>query len=148
MALAVFPLSKQKFAGKLIDWDTDDIRVLLLRGDGGSVPTYRSTDEFVSNVLSGGNLEITAVGYSRQALTTESLNVSGIYCELKAANVTFTGLAAGQTIGAAVVYLHTGADAASSVISWYDGGSSPNELPKITGGDFQIQWSGGVVIRF
>lgn len=97
----------------------------------------------------------TVNGYARQLLTSTDVieyddpsgtSVNG-YAYLTAANVTFTTLGTGNTIGGAVLSVNTGGTAANSsseLLAFYDIVDTPTN-----GGDITIQWAnsqnGGVL---
>ena len=95
-------------------------------------------DEFVSDVIAG-SLEISGGSYARQGITA-TVSLSGNYVVITSAAITFTALAAGDTVVAMVLYSDIGGgDSANPVIAWFDGGSYPNDLPKATtGGDLVV----------
>ncbi len=114
-----------------------DLRCLLLQT---TVPyVFDPDDNFVSDVLSGGVLEITVVGYARQVLAnvvaTENDALDRV--EYEADQVTFTALAAGQTIDAAVVFQFVTVDADSPVISYFNLVDQPTN-----GGNAIVQFDG------
>lgn len=90
--------------------------------------------------------EITVSGYTRQALATVTVTIDDTndVAYLDADDVVFAGLAAGQTIGGAVLFLDLGADGASVPIAFYD-----LEDTGTDGTDVTITWNtpanGGVL---
>lgn len=109
-----------------------DVRVLLVK----NTYTFAKTHNFVADVIAG-SLEISVASYARQTLTGKSVTEDDTngFAYFDANDVTFAGLAAGQTIGGAVVFLHTGSDATAQVLFFYDLPDTP------TSGDFVIQWA-------
>jgi hypothetical protein len=118
---------------------TADFRALLLDTDY----TQDKNDNVLDDLDSD---EISVSGYSRQALANETLTEDDtndrVYMD--ADDVTFSSLAAGQTVGWGILYRHTGNDATAPTISAYDVTNTPTN-----GGNIVIQWtapgSGGVL---
>lgn len=122
---------------------------------------FNADHDFVnSNTSSGANgepkvFEISVGGYSRQNLTfTRFEDDTNDFAGLDAADTTFSALAAGGTIGGAVIYLYsssgtlgagqTTGDSGQNLFSFYDLTDTPTN-----GGDITISWAstsaGGVV---
>jgi hypothetical protein len=115
-----------------------------------------------SNTSSGANgepkvFEITVGGYARQTLASLATfeDDTNDFAGLDAADITFTALAAGQTVGGCVVYRYstsgtTGAnttgDSGQDLLAFYDVTDTPTN-----GGDITIQWastSAGGILKF
>ena len=117
-----------------------DLRLLLVNS---SYSFNAGTHHVVSDVSAN---EISVAGYSRQALTTKAINEDDTnhFAYLSADNVTFSGLAAGQTIGGAILYIYNASDASANLIAFYDVTDTATN-----GGDIIIQWAtaanGGVL---
>jgi hypothetical protein len=92
-----------------------DLRVLLLQTAGSVTPDTN----FVSDI--SGN-EISVGGYARQTLAGETVTEDDTndFAYLDATDPVFTALVAGQTIGWAVLFRHTGSDATAPVYAGYD----------------------------
>lgn len=95
--------------------------------------------------------ESTVSGYARQTLTSLALfeDDSNDFAGLDAADVTFSALVAGNTIGGAVLYIYsssggTTGDSGQELVAFYDITDTPTN-----GGDITIQWAstsaGGVL---
>lgn len=91
----------------------------------------------------------TVSGYSRQTLTSTDVveDDTNDFAYLSAANVTFSTLGTGNTIGGAVLVANTGGgttNANSELLAFYDIVDTPTN-----GGDITIQWAntynGGVL---
>jgi hypothetical protein len=94
-------------------------------------------------VTDAGFAELTVGGYSKQNTSARTSIVSGANVNLDAADVAFGNLAAGETIIAAVVVRQIGGAPAGidRLAGFYDGGTTPNELPFATnGGPFDVVW--------
>lgn len=118
---------------------TADARALLLDTDY----TQDKNDNVLDDLDSD---EISVSGYSRQALANETLTEDDTNdrAYMDADDVTYSSLAAGQTVGWAILYRHTGSDATAPVIAAYDLTNTPTN-----GGNIVVQWtapgSGGVL---
>lgn len=123
-------LGEQGFSGL-------DFRMLLLRT--GTAYVYDPDDNFVADVLTGGVLELSVSGYSRQVLAnvgvTENDTLDRV--EYEADQVQFASLASGQTIDAAIVFVQVTTDADSYLVSYYNLVDTPTN-----GGNINIQFDG------
>lgn len=126
---------------RLVDADIDgnlpsDFRCLLLRSDGGNTPTFDATDVTVADMdATAGNTEVSVGGYARQTMTSEG-TIAGPPAAMQAQKCTFTALAAGQDVGAAVVYVHVTNDADSYVVAFFDLTNTPTN-----GGNIEVRWN-------
>jgi len=130
------------------DWDSaDQVDCLLLRADGVT-PTYVSSHEFVSDMLGHAqNTEISVGGYSRvTSLGGKSVTETLGFANGLIAKAVFTSLAAGQDVGAAVLYRFITNDAASPLIAFFNVADTATN-----GGDIEIRWNGtdgnGIAVR-
>lgn len=118
---------------------TADLRVMLVQ----STYTENKDHNVVADVVAH---ELSVAGYARVALTTKTLTEDDTndFAYLDADDVAFGALTAGQTIGGAVLFRHTGSDATAPVIAYYDLINTPTN-----GGTFTVQWNtpanGGVL---
>jgi hypothetical protein len=114
---------------------------------------YASTGQFVDDGSTNDpkSYEIAPSGYARQALASLALfETTSDFVGLDAADVTYTALAAGATIGGAVLYRYstsggTTSDTGQDLVSFYDVTDTPTN-----GGDITIQWastSAGSVLK-
>jgi hypothetical protein len=122
----MFDKGREGFLAGNIDWDADDIRVILI--DTGAYAVNLATHEFLSSVAVGARI---AVSGSLSGKTV-ALGVAD------ANDVTFTAVS-GASIGAILVYKHTGADATARLIMWYDSGTGLPITPN--GGDIPVKWN-------
>lgn len=92
-----------------------DLRVLLV--NSGYV--FSKAHDFIADVVAN---EISAAGYARQTLAgkvvTEDDANNRAY--LDADDPVFPSMAAGQTIGGAIVFRHTGSDATAPIVTFID----------------------------
>jgi ABC-type enterobactin transport system permease subunit len=118
----------QGFLGGDIDWDANDIRVILI--DTGTYTANAATDQFLSSVASGARI---AVSGSLTNKTTTNGTAD-------ADDVTFTAVT-GASIEAILIYQHTGADATARLIGRIDTATGLPVTPN--GGDITVQWDNG-----
>lgn len=123
-------LGEQAFSG-------EDFRILLLRT--GTAYSYDPDDNFVADVLTGGVLEISVSGYSRQVLANVTVTEDDANDRVNyAADAPqFASLASGQTIDAAIVFVQVTNDADSYLVSYYNLVDTPTN-----GGNINILFDG------
>lgn len=99
-----------------------DVRCLLLR-DTGSY-TIDKSDVYVNDVLTAGGIEISVASYARQALSTFAVNndVGNKTSYVSIDQINFGSLESGQSVAAALYYVHVTDDTDSEVL-WYDDGT-------------------------
>lgn len=133
MANAMYNIACKKAVDAGLNLATADVRVLLLK----STYTYDPDHQFVAD-LTPGTHEISVVGYSRQALgsQTTTQDDTNNRAEADAADPVFATLTTGQTIAAAVYFVFVTNDADSWLIGYVDTGGFP--IPT-NGGDVTIQ---------
>ena len=106
------------FANGAVDWATTDVRCLLLK----STYTYSAAHDFVDDVTAGSQ-EISVSGYTRadgdmvNFVAPTAANPS--VCD-STSDITFTGLASGQTIGFVVFYIYNASDASAALLFCMD----------------------------
>lgn len=136
MASGMYNSGKAALVNGSIDWDTSDIRVLLLQGTGY---VFNPDHNYVSDLTPATN-EANATNYVRKSLTGRTVTVDTVndraVCD--AADVTWTALggAVNNTISAAVVYLYNAADTAAQLICYQDFTDTATN-----GGDFNLVWN-------
>jgi hypothetical protein len=122
-----------------------DLRVMLVN----TGYTFNPDHNFIDNSGAGDPIdqEISVVGYTRQALANQAVTQDDTndFAYLDADDTVFTALAAGQTIGGAIVFDNAGgADTARFVLAFYDLTDTATN-----GGNVTIQWAtpanGGVL---
>lgn len=128
---------------KGIDWDTDDIRFLLVDATGGTAAD--PDDDFVADVSANecGATNYARTGSTSGRTTTNPADGSDIIT-LDAADITFTALGNGtnETVGGGWFYLHTGSDATARLIIFVD---FTNRLTD--GQDFPVIFNSSGIIR-
>lgn len=130
MANALFDLGRQGFLDGSIDWDTDTIKVVLVRGYTVNLATH----QFLSDVTGGGGGTIVATS---SALGSKTV-AAGV---ADAADVTFSAVAAGAAIPYIVIYKDTGVAGTSRLIAYIDTATNLPVTPN--GGDIVVQWDNG-----
>jgi hypothetical protein len=141
MANGVYNRGKQLIAVAGVNLSSADLRVLLVK----DTYVFDNNHNFVADVVAG-SLEISVAGYARVALTTKTVTEDDTndFAYLDADDTPFAAMAAGQTVGGAVLYRHTGSDATAEVLAFYDVTDAPTN-----GGTMTVVWaapaSGGVL---
>ena len=118
MASGLFNDARQAFLKGIIDWEDDNIDVLLVDENYTFDATHQHVDDVSAN-------ELTATDYVRKDLasrTVEGTTTSQASC----ANVTWAGLGGvtNKTIGGAIPFVNSGADSTSTVICFVDTGDT------------------------
>ena len=139
MANAIYSKGREGFAGGAVDWDTDDIRAILVRtvagGGAGGNPVYSvniATDEFLSTIPNNAYCRAATVALGSRTLT------DGI---LDAADGVWTSVATGDAIQAIVVYKHTGVEGTSRLLLYIDTATGLPVTPN--GANVTSQWDNG-----
>jgi hypothetical protein len=127
MASALFPLGREGFLDGSIDWDTNDIRAMLVK----STYVYDAADKFLSDLGAVDNGRTGALGTK-----TVALGVAG------SADTTLTATA-GVACNAIVVFQHTGSDATARLIAYIDSATGLPFTPA-AGQAVNIAWDTGV----
>lgn len=125
MAGVIYDSARESFLKAEINYATDTIKAVLI---DTALYTYNAAHNFLDDVSAG--IRGTAVTLTSKTTT------AGI---ADAANVTFTGLAAGNPIGAIILYKDTGVAATSNLIAYIDSGVGLPITPD--GRDIVVTWS-------
>jgi hypothetical protein len=129
MANALYGLGRQKFLTGDIDWENDNIKVLLV--DTADYSVNIDVDEFHSDVTGAGIVATSGNLGSK----TFALGVAD------AADVTFSAVT-GDASEALVIYKDSGVSATSPLIAYID--TAAAGLPVTPdGGDITVQWDSG-----
>lgn len=129
MASALYDKGREGFLDGSIDFDTDDIRAVLV--DTGIYTVNLATHDFLDDITAPARIAVSAALASK----TVTGGVAG------AADVTFTAVT-GNSVEAIVLYKHTGTDSTSRLICYID--TATSGLPVTpNGGDITIQWDAG-----
>ena len=117
MANGVYNRGKYLVATAGVNLASADLRVLLVKDTYAFNPDHN----FVADVVAGA-LEISAAGYSRQTLANKTVTEDDAndFAYLDADDPAFGSIAAGQTVGGMVLFIHTGSDATAQLVAFYD----------------------------
>jgi hypothetical protein len=129
MASALYDKGREGFLDGSIDWDTDDIRAILV--DTGAYTVNTATHDMLDDVAAGARISVSS------ALGSKTVT-AGV---ADAADVTFTAVT-GASVEAIVLYKHTGTESTSRLICYIDTASSGLPVSP-NGGDITIQWDNG-----
>lgn len=101
----------------------------------GAGAAFDPNHEWVSDIIA---YDLSPGGFAGHiSLASRTLTVVGDNVVFKSNSCTFVAVPLGGQIQAVVIYVAGGTTGSSALLSWYDGGSSPNDLPHdTTGGDF------------
>jgi len=128
MANALYNKGREGFLDGNIDWDTDDIRCILI--DTADYTVDLATHDNLDDVP--GDARVATSG----ALTSKTVT-DGV---ADAADVTLSSVT-GDTCEAIVIYKHTGTESTSRLIAYIDIATGLPVTPN--GGDITIQWDSG-----
>ncbi len=128
MANALYNKGREGFLDGNIDWDTDDIRCILI--DTADYTVDLATHDNLDDVP--GDARVATSG----ALTSKTVT-DGV---ADAADVTLSSVT-GDTCEAIVIYKHTGTESTSRLIAYIDTATGLPVTPN--GGDITIQWDAG-----
>jgi len=110
-----------------VDFDTDDIRVILI--DAADYTVNLTTDDFLDDVP----------GAARVA-TSVDINTTISGRTVDGDDVTFSAVTGDQS-EALVIYKHTGTESTSRLIAYIDSATNLPVTPN--GGDIQVIWDSG-----
>jgi len=127
MASVLYDKGREGFLDGSIDWDTDDIRVVLVR----STYTFSAAHDFVDDITTGNENGRSA------ALGTKTVT-SGV---ADAADTTITATAAAAS-NALVIFKHTGVDATARLIAYIDTATGLPFTPSVSQ-VISIAWDNG-----
>jgi hypothetical protein len=128
MANALFDPGREGFLDGSIDWDTDDIRVMLTL----SSYTFDATDKFLSDIPASTR------DNGRSAALGSKTVTNGV---ADAGDTSLTATAATAS-NALIVFKHTGSDATARVIAYIDTATGLPLTPA-AGGTVNIAWDNG-----
>lgn len=127
MSNALFSKGREGFLSGAIDWDTDDIRVMLVK----NTYTFDDNDTYLADLGSVDN--------GRSAALGSKTVTSGV---ADAADTSLTALAA-VACNALVIFKHTGADATARLIAYIDTVTSGLPVTPAAGGTVNITFNDG-----
>ena len=132
MANALFNPGREGFLDGTIDWDTGDIRVMLVK----STYTFDATDKFIT--------DLGAVDNGRSAALGTKTVTDGI---ADAADTSLVATAA-VACNAYIVFQHTGSDATARVIQYVDTPTSGFPVTPAAGQTVNIAFDNGATRMF
>lgn len=128
MANALFDFGREGFLAGDIDWDTDDIRAILI-----------DTDDYAVDLAAHQHLD--DIPAAARVATSDALTSKTVAAGVAdAADKTWPGVT-GDESEAIVLYQHTGTEGTSRLIAFIDNATGLPVLPN--GGDITIQWDSG-----
>ena len=130
MANALYGFGRQGFLEGSIDWDTDDIRVILV--DNADYTVSIDVHDNLDDVPGAARVATSA------ALTAKTVAL-GV---ADAADVTFTAVT-GDPFESVVIYKHTGVESTSRLIAYIDTDSGGAISVTPNGGNITITWDSG-----
>ena len=126
MANALYDHGREGFLDGSIDWDTDDIRCILI-----------DTDDYSVDLAAHDNLD-DIPGAARVAVSGAFAGKTVAAGVANANDVTFSSVT-GDPCEAIVIYKHTGTESTSRLIAYIDNATNLPVTPN--GGDITVQWS-------
>jgi hypothetical protein len=127
MANAMFDPGREGFMDGSLDWDTQDMRVMLVL----SSYTFDATDKFIT--------DLGAVDNGRSAALGSKTVTNGV---ADAANTSLVATAATAS-KALVVFYHTGSDATARLVCYIDTPTSGLPFTPSAGQTVNITWDDG-----
>lgn len=128
MANALYAKGRQGFLDGSIDWDTNNIKAVLV--DTGAYTVDLANHDFLDDITVGARI-------STSGNLTGKTVTDGV---ADAADTTFTAVT-GATVEAVVIYQDTGVAGTSRLIAWIDTATGLPLTPN--GGDITIVWDNG-----
>lgn len=128
MANALYDKGREGFLDGSIDWDTDDIRVILV-----------DTADYTVNLATHDNLD--DIPAAARVATSGSLTGKSVTNGVADADDVVLSSVSGDQCEALVIYKHTGTESTSRLIAYIDSATGLPVTPN--GGDITIQWDNG-----
>ncbi len=128
MANELYDHGREGFLDGSIDWDTDDIRAILI--DVADYTVDLAADDNLDDIPAGARVAVSG------ALTGKTVT-DGI---ADAADVTWSAVT-GDQCEALVLYKHTGTESTSRLIAYIDSATGLPVTPN--GGDIKVEWDNG-----
>lgn len=128
MANALYDKGREGFLDGSIDWDSDDIRVILI-----------DTDDYTVNLATHDNLD--DIPAAARVATSGSLTGKSVTNGVADADDVVFGSVSGDQCEALVIYKHTGSETTSRLIGYIDSATGLPVTPN--GGDITVQWDNG-----
>lgn len=118
----------EAFSKKLLDWEGDDFRVLLVT----SGYTFSQSHTFLSDVPGGNRVAV-------EALTNKVASNGGL-----SADPTVFNALTGSAVHALIVYQHTGTEGTSRLCLYIDTGTNVSFTPN--SGNVTINWASPLAV--
>lgn len=128
MTNALYDKGREGFLDGSIDWDTDDIRVILV-----------DTADYTVDLATHDNLDDVPAA-ARVAVSGSLAGKTKTNGVADANDVTFSAVS-GDPSEALVIYKHTGTESTSRLIAYIDTATGLPVTPN--GGDINVQWDNG-----
>ncbi|HUU63137.1 MAG TPA: hypothetical protein VMX96_04360 [Dehalococcoidia bacterium] len=128
MANMLYEKARQGFLDGSIDWDTDDIRAILI--DTADYTVDLDAHDNLDDIPAGARVAVSG------SLTGKTV-VDGV---ADADDVTFSAVT-GDQCEAIVLYKHTGVESTSRLIAYIDSATGLPVTPN--SGDIEVQWADG-----
>ena len=128
MANALYELGREAFLAGLVDWDADNIKLVLI-DENDDTPNL-TTDQFLSDILVGAR--VATSGNFASKTTTNGV--------ADAADVTLTAVT-GDPSESLSIYQDSGVEGTSDLICNIDTATGLPVTPN--GGDITVQWDNG-----
>jgi len=128
MANSLYDHGREGFLDGSIDWDTDDIRAILI--DVADYTVDLDADVNLDDIPAAARVAVSG------ALTGKTVT-DGV---ADAADVTFSAVTGDQS-EALVIYKHTGTESTSRLIAYIDSATGLPVTPN--GGDIKVEWDNG-----
>ena len=128
MANALYDKGREGFLDGSIDWDTDDIRCILI--DAADYTVDLAAHDNLDDIPAAARVAVSG------AITSKTV-AAGV---ADAADVTFSSVS-GDVSEAIVIYKHTGTESTSRLIAYIDSATGLPVTPN--GGDITVQWDSG-----
>lgn len=135
MASGFYNSGRQLFIRGQLDWNTADIRAVLVNiSGGGTMYTFNATHTTMNNVVAGWAGGASGAVIAAPVALGSKTSADGI---ADAADTPFTGVT-GDSVEAVILYVHNATPANGQLLAYIDGISvTPN------GGDITIIWDNG-----
>jgi hypothetical protein len=131
MANFLYDKGREGFLDGSIDWDTNDIKAVLVACGSSHYVASQSTDDLLADIVVGDRIATSA--------NLGSKTVTGGVAD--AADVTFSSVSGAEDVDAVVIYKDSGDPATSRLIAYLDTGTGLPTTPN--GSDITVQWDNG-----
>lgn len=138
MANALFDSARERFLGGDLDWDGDDIRIMLV--DHADDTPNPASDTDLDDISAPARVRVSTTGdtgVDGSGNLTSKTKTAGV---ADADDVTLLAVT-GDQAESLVIYQHSGTESTSALIAFIDTATGLPVTP--SGGDIQITWDGG-----